>query len=409
MLIGIDASRYSHTSPTGVEVYSHEIIRGLLSLCSKQKKHLEQSQPNSNKKFPDQAIRQDSANAPQIILYTPQPINDLPKSIQYVLPGQRFWTHYYLSREIKKNPPDVLFVPSHVLPFRLPPPSKTKTVIMIHDVAFRTFPQAYPLFQRLYLHFTTRFAVKHATRLLVPSEATAQDLIRFYKCDPKKITIIPHGWHRPCLKVSPQKITAILKRFQLKRSDPYIFFIGRLEAKKNLSRLIEAFYGFKKTHPEWKLILGGWRGAGFSEILKSAQEGGLDGVLMPGYLDEEEKFALFSHANIFAFPSLAEGFGFPILEAAGYGAPILASEIPVFLPFSDLIDAFVDPLDVKSIEKGLCELADHPPHEKIKGKIRESSILVESKGKSVPSSAFGGLRDYSWKNTAEKTWEVLKQ
>lgn len=365
MLIGIDASRYSHPSPSGVEVYSREIIRGLLSLFSKQKEH-------------------------RIVLYTPQSIVDLPKSIQCVLPGHRLWTHCHLSREIKKNPPDVLFVPSHVLPFRLPPASKTKTVIMIHDVAFRTFPQAYPLFQRLYLHFTTRFAVRRAARLLVPSEATAQDLIRFYHCDPEKITIIPHGWHRPRLKVSPQKVTAILKRFQLKRSDPYIFFIGRLEAKKNLSRLIEAFYGFKKTHPEWRLILGGGRGAGFHDILKSAQQGNFEGILMPGYLDEEEKHALFSHANIFAFPSLAEGFGFPILEAAGYGAPVLASEIPAFLPLSDLIDAFADPLKVKSIEKGLCELADHPPPKEKMQKEKEEP-----------------LRGFSWKKTAEKTWEAL--
>ncbi|MFA5842203.1 MAG: glycosyltransferase family 1 protein [Candidatus Gracilibacteria bacterium] len=384
MLIGIDASRYPHTSPTGVEVYSHEIIRGLISLCAKQKKSPEQKSPNSNEKSSDQSPRSSSPDVAQIVLYTPQPIEDLPKSIQCLLPGQRFWTHLHLAREIKKNPPDVLFVPSHVLPFRLPFPSKTKTVIMIHDVAFRTFPQAYPLFQRLYLHFTTRFAVKRASRLLVPSEATAQDLIRFYKCDPEKITIIPHGYSRPRLKVSPQKITAILKRFQLKRSDSYIFFIGRLETKKNLARLIEAFYGFKKTHSEWRLILGGGRGAGFSEILKTAQKNNSNGILMPGYLDEEEKLALFSHANIFAFPSLAEGFGFPILEAAGYGAPILASEIPAFLPLSDLIDAFSDPLDVKSIEKGLCELADHPPPHTPKD-----------------------LKAYSWKKAAEKTWEVL--
>ncbi|MDP2624853.1 MAG: hypothetical protein Q8P27_01575, partial [Candidatus Peregrinibacteria bacterium] len=140
MLIGIDASRYRHPMPTGVEVYSDEIIDGLIKIAEKQKTH-------------------------QVILYTPKLIPKISTKLQRIIPGGRLWTQRHLSLEMKTNPPEILFVPSHVLPLKHP----KKSVITIHDVAFQEFPSAYSFAQYSYLHWSTKFAVKHTWKIIVPS------------------------------------------------------------------------------------------------------------------------------------------------------------------------------------------------------------------------------------------------
>ncbi|HCW32891.1 MAG: hypothetical protein UT55_C0095G0004 [Candidatus Peregrinibacteria bacterium GW2011_GWE2_39_6] len=374
MLIGIDASRYCHDKPTGVEIYSKEIIEALLPYFQNQKTHT-------------------------LRLYTPQKISSLPAKLQRLLPYHRLWTQRYLSREIRQNPPAVLFVPSHVLPLSHP----KKSIITIHDLAFRDLPLAYHPLQWLYLHWSTWFAVKKAFKIIVPSQATKKDLINKYNCPPEKIIIILHGFKPPKSKISTPKTAKILKTFHLlpkttknlastpnpkntnQKLVPYILFIGRLETKKNLSRLMQAFKIFSENHPEWRLILGGGRGTGFNKILKTLLKEKLtDRVLMPGYLTEDEKAILLKNARLFAFPSLAEGFGFPILEAAHYHVPILASKIPALLEFKNYVDIFVDPLNVHSLAKGLTTLA------------------ANSQIKKSPS-----LAKYSWKKNAKTLYNLL--
>ena len=341
--------------PTGVEVYSDEVIDGLLTILGNQKDH-------------------------KIRLYSPDSLPNIPKNQQKIIPGSRLWTQWHLSREMKTNPPDVLFVPSHVLPLNHP----ERSVITIHDVAFRSFPSAYSFFQYLYLDWSTKYAVKHAWKIVVPSESTRQDLIQFYGCDPSKLILIPHGFRPQPFDLSKEKELEILKKFHLSPGDPYALFIGRLEMKKNISRLIQAFAQFHHKHTEWQLILGGKRGVGFRSIMKALErEDVLADVLMPGYLTDNEKHVLMKNASIFTFPSLSEGFGFPILEAASYQIPILASRIPALLDFEELIDVFVDPHDVSSMAKGLAHLA--------KSK--------SAKKKEVSS--------YSWAKNARKLWNLL--
>lgn len=356
MQIGIDASRYRHETPTGVELYSKEVIEGLVERFSRQKIH-------------------------KILLYTPHLIAGFPESIQRILPEKRLWTQWHLSREMQIDPPDVLFIPSHVLPIRHP----KKSLITIHDVSFRSFPKAYHPFQWLYLHWSTRFAVRHSWKILVPSTATGEDLERLYGCNAQKIEILPHGFTQSTLRVAKADAEKILKLFGLTPRSPYFFFVGRLESKKNLTRLIQAFKLFQAKHPTWKLVLAGKRGVGFASILKTLEKNALlQHVLMPGYLTEEEKQVLFQHARGFVFPSLSEGFGFPVLEAASYNLPILASSIPAFTSFKSFIDVFVDPLDVDDMHRGLLKLA------KLKS-----------------TSKSHALEPFSWSKTIDRLYALL--
>lgn len=362
MKIAIDASRAEHPSPTGVEVYSDRILEGLMSLLKTSKGH-------------------------KIALYTPKPLRHFPSSKQRLLPGQRLWTQWHFARALRRNRPDVVFVPSHVLPFLMP--RSLRSVVTLHDVCFKTFPGAYSLAQRLYLDLTTRFTVRRADKIIVPSQATAKDLEHFYGCPRAKTEVIPHGFRPPVVPTLSEKRTrAILTSFGLRPETPYFFSVGRLETKKNIARLLQAFSKFHSQNREWRLILGGGRGVGFNEIVRQMPRGkGPSGILMPGYLTPEEKFILFSHARGFVFPSLAEGFGFPILEAAWHKLPILASHLPVFEGFKRLIEVSVDPKDLDSIAHGLEALSQLPR------KAKRPATLSR----------------YNWDRAAQRVWDILTQ
>jgi glycosyltransferase involved in cell wall biosynthesis len=362
MQIAVDASRAEHPAPTGVEVYSDRILEGLMKLSKISKDH-------------------------KVTLYTPKPLRRFAFSKQRILPEQRLWTQWHFARALRRDRPDVAFVPSHVLPFLTP--RSLRSVVTLHDVCFKTFPGAYSLAQRLYLDLTTRFTVRRADKIIVPSQATAKDLSHFYGCPPSKIKVIPHGFRPPTVPtLSEKRVRAILTSFGLRPETPYFFSVGRLEIKKNIARLLQAFSRFHSQNREWRLILGGGRGVGFNEIVRQIPRGeGPSGILMPGYLTPEEKFILFSHARGFVFPSLAEGFGFPILEAAWHRLPILASNLSVFEDFKSLIDVRVDPGEVHSIAHGL-EVLSQLPY-----KSRRPATLTR----------------YNWDRAAQRVWNLLTE
>jgi len=318
--MGIDASRYSHESATGVEWYSYHIINGIL----------------------------EQAKNDEIVLYAR---SELKLPFVKIINKKRFWTLIGLSNELKKNPPDVLFVPSHVLPFHLP----KRCVTTIHDVAFRNVRNSYGFLQYYYLNWSTKRAVKKADKIIVPSEATASDLIKFFKCPQDKIEIIPHGYEKP--KVVDDEIfnqSPVFQYFKIDTSMKYLLFIGRLESKKNLVRMVEAFAVFASKNPEYKLILAGKRGYGFKNVLKKVQKLKLmHKVIMPGYITEEEKAALYKYCQAFVFISLYEGFGLPILEAFSYGRPVLSSNVSSLPEVGGEVAYYVDPHSVNSISEGM--------------------------------------------------------
>lgn len=318
MKIAIDASRYIHQKATGVEWYSWNIINGLLKLLPEE----------------------------DVVLYAREEIEG--KKVK-VIERKRFWSLIGLSRALKKDQPDVLFVPSHVLPFNLP----QRSVVTIHDVAFKHLRKSYGWKQYAYLNWSTRRAVDKANLIIVPSEATAEDLRNFYQCSDKKIKVIPHGPNK--LAEADEKLfqsSPILRHFGISPKMKYFLYVGRLETKKNLIRLLESYAKF--PDPEFKLVLAGKRGHGFMEILKKANELSLaDRVIMPGYVTEEEKSLLLNHCQAFVFPSLYEGFGLPILEAFSYAKPVLTSNISSMPEVGGEAATYVNPLDVDSISEGL--------------------------------------------------------
>lgn len=364
MIIGIDASRYGHSSGTGVELYSVKIIQGIIEHFKHQDDH-------------------------KIVLYTPK---KLPlyktKTIRHrVIPCRRLWTKIRLSAEMLLRKPDVLFVPSHVLPHFAP----KKSIITIHDTAFMHLKKAYSPFQYWYLKKTTGYAVQKASKIIVPSEATKKDLNRFFNCPNAKICVIPHGSDFAPKNLTRDIESDVLERMNLKRKDNYFLFIGRLEEKKNLSRLIKAFMLFSEKFSNYQLVLAGKRGTGFKDIFKTAVElEAFQKVHMPGYITENEKHVLLKYCTAFVFPSLYEGFGFPVLEAFAYKKPLITSKAASIPEIAGEAAIYVNPHDVNSIREGLESLLKNP-------QIKELTIEKQQ----------DRLDNFSWKKSIEKTIEVI--
>ena len=358
--IGIDASRALRKIKTGTEYYNKQIILNLSKIDSKN----------------------------DYILYSQnEPINDLaklPTNFKWrIMPFFRGWTLLRLSLEMKKNPPDVLFIPAHTLPLIVP----KKSVVMIHDLNFMKNPKLYPLWQKLYHNFVIGRDTKKASHFLVPSNYTKNDLIKLLNIPEKKITVIYHGFDIDLYK-SMRQNHHISKKFQ-----PYIFYLGRLEAKKNLVNLVKAFdnlqnYGLQST----KLILAGKPGHRYKEIEKEIEDRGLrKKIIELGYVKEKDLPFWFSNAVALVFPSFLEGFGLPIIEAQACGCPVLAADSSSLPEIAGDCALYFNPKDEKDMAKKISEVLKNE-------NLRQDLI----------KKGFTNIRRFSWKNSAEKTLKVLE-
>ena len=294
--MGIDASRSTRAAPTGVEQYSTFIISTLLPKV---------------KTF-------------DVRLYTPQWIKGFPRKLQRRLRFPRLWTVIRLSLEMLLHKPDVLFVPAHIFPYFTP----KNSYITVHDVAFEKYPMAYGAFQSFYLEWTTRRALWQAKKVIVPTESVKADLMKYYSADPEKIQVVPHGEVKlPTVKSTDIRKT--LKHYGLYPDEPLFFFIGRLETKKNLMVLLDAWAIVQKIYPKGRLFLGGMSGHGFNDLFHRMESDDLQGtVLAPGYIPDTEAASIFRAATALVFPSREEGFGLPILQAFASGCNVICSDIP---------------------------------------------------------------------------------
>ena len=316
-LIGIDASRSVSEQPTGTEFYSRRLIDALLD--------------RGRGRF-------------RFRLYFNQPPRfQIQSSAAEVrsLPFPRLWTHARLSWEMATQPPDVLFVPAHVLPLVSP----RRSVVTVHDLGYGHFPDTHPPRQRWYLDWTTRRHARRAAHLLADSTATKNDLVRRYGAKPDRITVAYPGLDPAVKRVNDAaEIARVKAKYGVEGA--YVLYLGTLHPRKNLSRLIAAY---RQSGLRLPLVLAGKRGWYYEQLIKEAGSG----VRFIGYVDEADKPALLTGARAFAFPSLYEGFGFPVLEAMACGVPVLCSSTSSLPEVAGEAGLLVDPLDVAEIAAGL--------------------------------------------------------
>ena len=342
MKIGIDASRAFLKKRTGIEEYSYQVIKHLMSEISHE----------------------------EVVLYMrPEQSPDFELPVTWRvrrLWAPRLWTQGRLSLEMLFHPPDVLFVPAHTVPLIHP----KRTVVTIHGLEYEFCPESYSWYERLYMRLSIRFSCRVAETIICVSENTKRDVMRLYSVPEGKIRVIYEGYAQKIsnpksqIPHSKSQIQNLKSHIQNPKSEiqnqntPYILFIGRVETRKNVARIIEAFVILKERYQiPHRLILIGKPGYGYARI-KSKIQNQKSGIPIQevGYVSEEEKQAWLTGASVFVFPSLYEGFGLPILEAQAAGVPVVTSSTSSLPEIGGEGVVYVDPFSAESIAEGLWSL-----------------------------------------------------
>ncbi|MDO8668385.1 MAG: glycosyltransferase family 1 protein [bacterium] len=415
MVIGIDASRANREFKSGTEWYSYYLIRELAKIDSTNQYVLYSDQPLTGglADLMDEGgeaggeIKME--NGYQKIM---SPHNNFKAKILN-WPPAFLWTQIRLSLEMLFYPPEALFIPSHTLPVVHP----KKSVVTIHDIGFERLREVYSsdkigsgrgsasiFFDFLaklftvgefrsnildYHSWSTKFSLKHAKKIIAVSKFTKQELIDVYPAyrqaggaPSSKIEVIYNGFNADLYKPvnDKQKINRVLDKYGIKA--PYIFYVGRLEKKKNIARLVNAFVNLREKYKELnhKLVLVGNAGLGFEEVKYIIEEFDFNSeVIITGWAPEEDLPYIYRGASLFVFPSLYEGFGIPLLQAMASGVPIVASDIPAVSEITAGSAWLFNPRDRRDMAEKIAEvLLDNKLAEDLagKGKIRVENFSL---------------------------------
>jgi len=355
--IAIDASRTTVARVTGTEHYAIELIRALLAL--NQTHHI--------------TLYFRDTPAPELF-----PPHDY--AVHKIIPFRRVWTHLRFAGALWQDRPDVTLVPAHTLPFAFP----GKAVVTVHDLGYKHFPKAHPFKQRTYLDITTRYSASRATRIMADSQATADDLTRFYGTSARKIDIVYPGVEAP---VVVNETSAVLEKYGL--PERYFLFIGTLQPRKNIANIARAYAHYREqVETPADFVFAGGKGWLFDE----AWTAGIEGVHLTGYIDAEDKGALMTGAIGLVFPTLFEGFGFPVIEAMHVGTPVITSTSSSLQELAGEAAICVDPNNIGAIASAMITL-------EIDLQQRETLI----------ARGHQQTQKFTWSSAAEQTLYTLEQ
>ena len=333
VVIGIDASRAFAAFPTGIGVYSTEVISGLAA------------DPPADLRLYLNARR------------PPEGAPRLPEGSEYApIPLRRGWTRLRLRWELARRPPDLLFVPA----YRLPPGRLPPSVVTVHGVEHRMTGSAYSQAAARSVDDFVRDTLTRARRVITPSETTRSDLCQLYGADPAKVTVIPHGVSEALLGADPRATSVELERLRVPR--PYLLVVGAHHPRKNVQQAVRALAAaFPGAGGSPSLVVANAVGEGASDLARLAQELGVGRrVLLLPHLGHAALAALYRGSEATLVPSLYEGFGLPALEAMALGSPVLAGDSGAVAEVAAGAAILLPSRDLQRWAEGIRELMSNP-------------------------------------------------
>jgi len=300
--------------------------------------------------------------------------------------GRMLWSQSILPYWAARDDVDVFWGPTHRLPALLP--SSIARVVTIHDLVWRHAGETMRPLSRFVEGRLFPQAVRLADRIMADSLSTARDLAALYPESASRTRVVYPGHAALPGPLDP----ALLETLRIDR--PYVLFVGTLEPRKNLARLVEAYASLDRAiRDEFLLVIVGGKGWGGVDAGALVANAGVSSqVRILGYVEDAELATLYAHARCLAMPSLYEGFGLPLVEAMAQGVPVLTSNRSSLPEVAGEAGHLVDPLDVSAIRAGLERLLkDDVYHARLAGKARETA------------------EHFSWRQAAKETWAVFEE
>jgi glycosyltransferase involved in cell wall biosynthesis len=280
---------------------------------------------------------------------------------------------------------DLVHGPVFIGPLLAPCP----LVVTIHDLSFIRFPHLFRPANRLYLTVFTRLSARRARRLVAVSAHAAAETTRLLGVPAERVKVVYHGVDPVFHPLPPDGVTAFRQRHRL--PERYVLFVGTLEPRKNLVRLVEAFA--RVYDGRVGLVLAGGKGWLTDDLFARVEALGLAGaIIFPGYVMNKELPLWYNAATAVAYPSVYEGFGLPVLEAQACGTPVLTSNVSSLPEAAGDAALMVDPYDVDALAEGLNRLLTDEP---LQHNLRERGLVH--------------VRRFLWSNTALETARVYRQ
>jgi glycosyltransferase involved in cell wall biosynthesis len=266
----------------------------------------------------------------------------------------------------------------HSLNQRLDTRAGPRTVATFHDLFVISGEYSTPEFRARFAG-QARGAAERADLIIAVSEFTARQVVDLLGVDRARVRVVHHGVRAPVGTVAQEEARENL-----------ILHVGAIQARKNVGRLVEAF---ERTPPGWRLVLAGSAGFGAGKALARVEQSGRRrDIEVRGYVGEAELEALYARARVFAFPSLDEGFGMPVLEAMARGVPVLTSRGSALVEVAGDAALLVDPSSSEQIAVGLQQLCGDAG---LRRELRERGLRR--------SAAF------RWEQAVAQTWDVYRE
>lgn len=310
-------------------------------------------------------------------------------SDQYRFPVRSIWMQLFLPLALRDDPPDICHFTNFIAPVAAPSPF----IITIHDMTLSLFPQFHSLRNHIVTRSLLPVVARKAKAIIAVSDSARRDIVRLLKVPEAKVRVIYEAAapvFRPLLN---EDLRPIIDRYHLDPAWQYILYVGTIEPRKNLVRLIDAFYQIRREGLPARLLIVGNRGLKAKDVFRQVKKLGLeDEVQFAGYVPLDDLVGLYNLSHVLAFPSIYEGFGLPVIEAMACGLPVVTSRSSSLLEIVDGTGLTVDPMSTEEIAAAIrCVLVDQD----LALRLHEHGIRRAS--------------DFSWDRTAKATLAVYRE
>ncbi len=356
MKIGFDAKRL-YNNFTGLGNYSRTLLQNLQEFYPENQYFLYSPKYQEN---------------PKTRPFLAAPYHPVaPKSFQPL------WRSYLMTGQFKKDNLDVYHGLSHELPLNVKK-SGVKSVVTIHDLVFKKYPETFPLVDRNIYDFKFRRACANADIVIAISESTKKDIVNLYGIHPTKIKVVYQSCHS--LYYQPSTLSGKVIKEQYQIPTEYLLFVGSVETRKNLKLLVEA-YGILPKDLRIPLVIVGRPRQGVKEVKSLIQSLGLEELVfwVENLSSNEHLQVVYQEAQALIYPSLYEGFGLPVAEALLSKTPVITSSVSSLPEAGGPNSLYINPLEPEDLAKAMEEVLTNTG-------LRQT---MKEKGFDYAHSAFG--------------------